>query len=175
MKIDVAYGRDIDDNMLEQLQYMEADAYAFYSSIDSDEDEFVIGSIPSETFKQFKRRIANILVLMKIKTVKGKRKLLGMACMSKHCKNIRYLHTVFVKASCRKQGIGSSIMRRALQEAKKLKSSLLLGVNPLNYNAIRLYEDFGFKVCKGQKLQMEHILQLRKQSHGKKTRRIDNA
>ena len=30
MKIDVAYGRDIDDSTLEQLQYLEADAYAFY-------------------------------------------------------------------------------------------------------------------------------------------------
>ena len=32
MKIDVAYGRDIGDSMLEQIQYMEADACAYYDS-----------------------------------------------------------------------------------------------------------------------------------------------
>ena len=38
MKIDVAYGRDIDDSTLEQLQYLEVDACAFYASLDSDPD-----------------------------------------------------------------------------------------------------------------------------------------
>ena len=97
MKIDVAYGRDLDDDMLEQLLYMEADAYACYDSIDSDDDRILIGIIPTETVKQFKRRTANILFLMKIKKIKGERKLLGMACMSKCKKDVKYLHTVFVK------------------------------------------------------------------------------
>ncbi len=157
MKIDVAYGRDIDDDMLEQLLYMEADAYACYDSIDSDDDRILIGIIPTETIKQFKRRIANTLILMKTKKIKGERKLLGMACMSKHDKNTKYLHTVFVKANCRKQGIGTAIVKRALQEAKKMKCSLSLGVNPLNYTAIKLYEDLGFKICKGQKLEMHAL------------------
>ena len=157
MKIDVAYGRDIDDDMLEQLLYMEADAYACYDSIDSDDDRILIGIIPTETIKQFKRRIANTLILMKTKKIKGERKLLGMACMSKHDKSTKYLHTVFVKANCRKQGIGTAIIKRALQEAKKMKCSLSLGVNPLNYTAIKLYEDLGFKICKGQKLEMHAL------------------
>lgn len=157
MKIDVAYGRDIDDDMLEQLLYMEADAYACYDSIDSDDDRILIGIIPTETVKQFKRRTANILFLMKIKKIKGERKLLGMACMSKHDKDTKYLHTVFVKSAYRKQGIGTAIVKRALLEAKKMKCSLSLGVNPLNYNAMKLYEDLGFKVCKGQKLEMHAL------------------
>lgn len=157
MKIDVAYGRDLDDDMLKQLLYMEADAYTCYDSIDSDDDRILIGIIPTETIKQFKRRIANTLILMKTKKIKGERKLLGMACMSKHDKNTKYLHTVFVKANCRKQGIGTAIVKRALQEAKKMKCSLSLGVNPLNYAAIKLYEDLGFKICKGQKLEMHAL------------------
>lgn len=157
MNIDVAYGRDIDNSMIEQLMYMEADAYACYDSIDSDDDRILIGIIPTETIKQFKRRTANILFLMKTKKTKGERKLLGMACMSKHDKSTKYLHTVFVKANYRKQGIGTAIIKRALQEAKKMKCSLSLGVNPLNYTAIKLYEDLGFKICKGQKLEMRAL------------------
>lgn len=168
MNIDVAYGRDLDDNMLEQLQYMEADAYAYYESIDSDEDEFIIGAIPSETFKQFKRRTANTLFLMKITRTKSKSRLLGMACLSKHDKDTRYLHTVFVRASCRRKGIGTAIVRRALLEAKKMKCSLRLGVNPLNSNAMRLYDELGFNVCKGQKLEMQYTIRTRKHSHGRK-------
>lgn len=157
MKIDVAYGRDIDDDMLKQLLYMETDAYACYESIDADDGTILIGAIPTETVKQFKRRTANILFLMKIKKIKGERKLLGMACMSKHDKRTKYLHTVFVKANYRKQGIGTAIVKRALLEAKKMKCSLSLGVNPLNYNAMKLYEDLGFKICKGQKLEMHAL------------------
>ena len=163
MKIDVAYGRDIDDDMLKQLLYMETDAYACYESIDADDGAIIIGAIPTETIKQFKRRTANILFLMKIKTIKGERKLLGMACMSKCKKDVKYLHTVFVKSAYRKQGIGTAIVKRALLEAKKMKCSLSLGVNPLNYNAMKLYEDLGFRVCKGQKLEM-HALE---KKHGK--------
>jgi len=157
MKIDVAYGRDIDDDMLKQLLYMEADACICYDSIDSDDGRILIGIIPTETVKQFKRRIANTLFLMKTKKIKGERKLLGMACISKHDKDTKYLHTVFVKANYRKQGIGTAIVKRALQEAKKMKCSLSLGVNPLNYTAIKLYEDLGFKICKGQKLEMHAL------------------
>lgn len=157
MKIDVAYGRDIDDAMLKQLLYMETDAYAYYDSIDADDSAVFIGAIPAETVKQFKRRTANILFLMKIKKIKGERKLLGMACMSKCKKDVKYLHTVFVKSEYRKQGIGTAIVKRALLEAKKLKCSLSLGVNPLNYDAMKLYEDLGFKVCKGQKLEMHAL------------------
>ena len=157
MKIDVAYGRDIDDDMLKQLLYMETDAYAYYESIDADDGTILIGAIPTETVKQFKRRTANILFLMKIKKIKGERKLLGMACMSKCKKDVKYLHTVFVKSEYRKQGIGTAIVKRALLEAKKLKCSLSLGVNPLNYDAMKLYEDLGFKVCKGQKLEMHAL------------------
>lgn len=157
MKIDVVYGRDLDDDMLKQLLYMEADAYAYYDSIDSDDDRILIGIIPTETVKQFKRRTANILFLMKIRKIKGERKLLGMACMSKCKKDVKYLHNVFVKSEYRKQGIGTAIVKRALLEAKKMKCSLSLGVNPLNYNAMKLYEDLGFKVCKGQKLEMHAL------------------
>lgn len=156
MKIDVAYGRDIDDDMLKQLLYMEADACAYYDSIDdNEEDKVIISVIPTETLKQFKRRTANVMFLMKTKTIKGKCTLLGMACISKRSKDIKYLHCVFVKSNWRKQGIGTAIIKRALLEAKKMKCSLSLNVNPLNYNAMKLYENLGFNVCKGQKLEMQ--------------------
>lgn len=154
MKIDVAYGRDLDDGMLTQLQYMEADAYACYESMDSDESAVVVGTIPTETLKQFKRRTANTLFLMKVMRAKSNAKLVGMACLSKKKKDVKLLHTVYVKPAFRSLGIGEAIIRKALYEAKKMKCSVSLSVNPLNSKAKCLYEKVGFKVCKGQMIEM---------------------
>ena len=156
MNIDVAYGRELNDDILQQLQYMEADAFAYYESIDSDENEYIIGAIPSETFKQFKRRTVNTLFLMKIKKTKQhKSKLVGMACLSKHSKTEKILHTVFVKNAYRRKGIGEAIVKKAISIAKKMKCSVKLGVNPLNTNAINLYTKLGFKICKSQSIHMK--------------------
>lgn len=159
MKIDVAYGRDIDDSILEQLQYLEADAYAFYDRLDSEPDskEIIIGIIPTESMKHFKRRVANTLFLTKTKKTKsGKTTVIAMACISKKGGKVdRCLHTVYVKPLHRRMGIGTAIMKKALSIAKKDKLKLSLGVNPLNKIAMHLYESLGFKISKGQSLTME--------------------
>ena len=158
MKIDTAYGRDLDDSMLEQLQYMEADACAFYDSLDSNSNpnEILIGIIPTETLKHFKRRVSNTLFLMKIKKTKSKRKLLGMACISKKGKtNDRYFHTVYVKPLYRNKGIGTSLVKKAISIAKKNHQHLFLGVNPLNKIAMHLYDSLGFNICKNQSITMD--------------------
>lgn len=92
MKINIAYGKDLNDNMLKQLQYMEADACTYYESMDSDENEIIVGAIPSETFKQFKRRTSNTLFF--IRTIKNK--LIGMACLS----NIKKKYKMFTYSIC---------------------------------------------------------------------------
>ena len=159
MKIDVAYGRDIDDFTLEQLQYLEADACVFYDRLDSDPDrkEILIGIIPTESMKHFKRRVANTLFLMKTKKTKpGKKRVIAMACISKRGgKANRYLHTVYVKPLHRRMGIGTAIVKKAVAIAKKDKLHLSLCVNPLNKIAMHLYESLGFNISKGQSLTME--------------------
>ena len=159
MKIDVAYGRDIDDSILEQLQYLEADAYAFYDRLDSELDskEILIGIIPTESMKHFKRRVANTLFLLKTKKAKsGKTIVIAMACISKKSgKANRCLHTVYVKPLHRRMGIGTAIVKKAVSIAKKDNLNLSLGVNPLNKIAMHLYESLGFNISKGQSLTME--------------------
>ena len=159
MKIDVAYGRDIDDSTLEQLQYLEADAYAFYDRLDSELDnkEILIGIIPTESMKHFKRRVANTLFLTKTKKTKsGKTTVIAMACISKKgSKADRCLHTVYVKPLHRRMGIGTAIVKKAVSIAKKDKLCLSLGVNPLNKIAMHLYSSLGFNISKGQSLTME--------------------
>ena len=159
MKIDVAYGRDIDDSTLEQLQYLEVDACAFYASLDSDPDskDILIGIIPTESLKHFKRRVANILFLTKTKKAKsGKTTVIAMACISKKGgKADRFLHTVYVKPLHRRMGIGTAILKKALSIAKKDKLHLSLGVNPLNKIAMHLYESLGFNICKNQSITMD--------------------
>lgn len=156
MKIDVTYGKDLDDDMLQQLHYMEADANACYENIDAD-DGLIFGGFLSDTLRQFKRRIAATMFLTKSIRTKSGRKIVGMACLSKCKKNVQYLHTVFVDESYRGKGIGEAIVRKALAVAKKMKCSISLGVNPLNYKAKNLYEKLGFKVCKGQKIEMHAL------------------
>ena len=159
MKIDVAYGRDIDDSTLEQLQYLEADACAFYDSLYSETDnkEILIGVIPTESLKHFKRRVANTLFLMKTKKAKsGKTIVIAMACISKKGgKADRCLHTVYVKPLNRRMGIGTAIVKKAVSIAKKDNLHLSLGVNPLNKIAMHLYSSLGFNISKGQSLTME--------------------
>ena len=159
MKIDVAYGRDIDDSILEQLQYLEADAQAFYDRLDSEPDskEILIGIIPTESLKHCKRRVANTLFLTKTKKTKsGKTTVIAMACISKKGgKADRCLHTVYVKPLHRRMGIGTAIVKKAMSIAKKDKLHLSLGVNPLNKIAMHLYESLGFNISKCQSLTME--------------------
>lgn len=152
MKIDAKYGKDLSDGILKQLMYLECDALAYYESLDSDKKEFIIGAIPAETLKQFKRRMANTLFLMRIE----KQNIVGMACLSKKGrKNNRYLHTVYVRPSYRDKGIGKALVNTAMSIAKKEKSSLSLNVNPLNKVAMHLYKSCGFSICKRQSLTME--------------------
>lgn len=159
MKIDVAYGRDIDDSTLEQLMCLEADACAFYDRLDSEPDskEILISIVPTESLKHFKRRVANTLFLMKTKKTKsGKTIVIAMACISKKGgKADRYLHTVYVKPLYRRMRIGTAIMKKAVSIAKKDKLHLSLGVNPLNKIAMHLYSSFGFNISKEQSLTME--------------------
>ncbi|QDU10588.1 GNAT family N-acetyltransferase [Gimesia aquarii] len=53
-----------------------------------------------------------------------------------------FLHKIMVHPDFRGQGIGSALMKQALQAAK---SVVLLTVNPDNAPAVRLYESFGFR------------------------------
>lgn len=54
-----------------------------------------------------------------------------------------FLHKIMVHGDCRGQGIGSALMKRALELADAV---VLLTVNPENRPAIGLYENFGFQV-----------------------------
>ena len=164
MKIDVAYGRDIDDSMLKQLMYMEADAYAYYDNLNSDANAILIGIIPTETLNHFKKRMANTLFLMKTKKEKSNRKLIAMACISKKDKSndSRCFHTLYVKPLHRKKGIGTALVKRAISLAKKSGYSLSLGVNPLNKDAMHLYDSLGFIICKDQSLVMKFDVKRKK-------------
>lgn len=53
------------------------------------------------------------------------------------------LHKIMVHPDFRGQGIGSALMKQALQSAK---SVVLLTVNPDNIPAVSLYESFGFRI-----------------------------
>ncbi len=53
------------------------------------------------------------------------------------------LHKIMVHPDFRGQGIGSALMKQALQSATKV---VLLTVNPDNTPAVRLYESFGFQI-----------------------------
>lgn len=56
-----------------------------------------------------------------------------------------FLHKIMVHADFRGQGIGSALMKQALQRADQV---VLLTVNPENTPAVKLYESFGFQVRK---------------------------
>lgn len=157
MNILVKHANDIDDNLMEQLMYMEADACAYYASLNEDDDgKIIIGAIPSTTVKQFRKKVANTLFLMRTQKKAGKEKLIGIACISNRGRgNEKYLHTVYVKPLYRNKGIGRALVQKAILIAKKNKHHLFLGVNPLNKIAIHLYESLGFKVCKYQSMTMD--------------------
>jgi phosphinothricin acetyltransferase len=54
-----------------------------------------------------------------------------------------FLHKIVVHPNCRGNGVGSALMRDALQRADAL---VLLTVDPNNKPAVTLYENFGFTV-----------------------------
>ncbi|EDL60716.1 GNAT family N-acetyltransferase [Gimesia maris] len=56
-----------------------------------------------------------------------------------------FLHKIMVHADFRGQGIGSALMKQALQRADQV---VLLTVNPENTPAVKLYESFGFQIRK---------------------------
>lgn len=148
-----AYGRDLDDNLLNQALYMSADADASYEMLNNNKDMHIICALPAMTLKQFKRKTSSTFMLLAV----CRSKLVGMACMSKYKKNIQYLHTVYVRPLNRRHGIGKALVKRALRCAKKSKCSLMLNVNPLNDIAISLYKSLGFKPCKEQSIRMEML------------------
>ena len=152
MKIDIAYGKDLDDCILEQLLYMESDAYAFYESLNCDGNEFIVGAIPTETLSHFKRRVSKTLFFIKTKYVKHKKTVVGMAWLSMkdYC-----FHNVYVKRLHRGKGIGKSLVKKAISFAKANKHKIYLNVNPLNEVAMDLYRNLGFKIARQQTIQME--------------------
>ena len=154
MKVIAAYEKDIDDDLMAQVMYMNADAYACYDMLDSNEDEHVICAIPTTTVKQFRRKSSSVLFFLAVKRDKGKTRLVGMAGLSKESKSTLQLHDVYVKPLFRNRGIGHKLVKTAMKEAKKQKRCLSLKVNPLNDAALKLYEDFGFKICKEQSIKM---------------------
>lgn len=158
MKIDVAYGSSLDDSMLNQLMFMEADAYACYENINNapaNRHEIIVGIIPTETLKHFKRRMSKTLFLMKTKKSRGKTMLVAMACVSKMSKKCLCFHTLYVKYAYRRKGIGSALLKKAMGYAKANRMSIVLSVNPLNTDAIRLYKNLGFRPQKDQSVHME--------------------
>ncbi|QDT28153.1 putative acetyltransferase [Gimesia panareensis] len=54
-----------------------------------------------------------------------------------------FLHKIMVHPDYRSRGIGSALMKQALQDAQDV---VLLTVNPENSPAVRLYESFGFQI-----------------------------
>ncbi|MBM82956.1 MAG: hypothetical protein CMJ78_20535 [Planctomycetaceae bacterium] len=54
-----------------------------------------------------------------------------------------FLHKIMVHPDCRGEGIGSALMRAALEQAP---STVLLTVDPANTAAMQLYENFGFRL-----------------------------
>lgn len=155
MKIDAAYGIDIDDDLLNQLMYLECDANAAYEQVDAPEGTFIIGAIPSTTLKQYQSRYKNVLFLMKTKKTKGRAKLLGMACMSKFGKKNICFHTLYVRPLYRNKGIGKALLKKGMQIAKKMGIRMYLNVNPLNKLALDLYEKMGMKITQKQTIEME--------------------
>lgn len=155
MKIDVAYGKDIDDELLNQLMYMECDAIASYDQINAPAGAFIVCALPSTTLKQYRRSRRNVMFLTKTKSKAGKKILIGMACISKYGKKNLCLHTVYVKPLHRCKGIGKAIVKKGMQVAKKAGIRLYLNVNPLNKLALRMYEDVGMKISKNQTIEME--------------------
>lgn len=55
------------------------------------------------------------------------------------------LHKIMVHPDCRGQGVGSDLMRAALARAT---ADVLLTVNPQNAAAVKLYENFGYRIRK---------------------------
>lgn len=152
MKIDIAYGRDLSDDILKQLLYLEADAFAYYENLNSDKNNgFIVGAIPTETLNHFKRRVANILFFLKTKNIKHKNTVLGMAWLrlKDYC-----FHNVYVKPLHRNEGIGKAIVKKAILFARKNKRKMRLSVNPLNDIALHLYKSFGFEFSKNQTVYM---------------------
>lgn len=155
MKIKTSYIKQIGKKLAMQLQYMECDAYACYESYDSSKEEFIIGSIPSETLSEFKKRHAKTLFLT---VCDDGKKLIAMACISKvgRGKNACLsLHTLYVKPYWRNCKFGTSLLQKAIEIAKSKKMPLTLKVNPLNKGAWKLYEKLGFVPSKCQNITME--------------------
>ena len=57
--------------------------------------------------------------------------------------NELFLHKIMVHPECRGQGIGTALMRHALQLAER---PVLLTVDPENHAAIQLYRNLGFRL-----------------------------
>lgn len=156
MKIETFYGKCADDGMLEQLMYMECEAMAFYESLNTGKGERVICAIPTETLRQFARRTASTLFLVKTAKVRSKTRIVGMACLSRRGKRSRMnLHTLYVSPTHRRAGIGWALVSKALSIAKKHGVGIVLGVNPLNAPAIALYAKMGFRPEPYQIMSME--------------------
>jgi [ribosomal protein S18]-alanine N-acetyltransferase len=70
-------------------------------------------------------------------------KLAGALLMFPTSSGETFLHKIMVHPDFRGAGIGSALMKQALQTANEV---VLLTVNPENTPAVRLYESFGFQI-----------------------------
>lgn len=83
-------------------------------------------------------------VLIAVVPQKGQTQLLaGALLMFPTNTGETFLHKIMVHPDYRGQGIGSALMKQALQDARDV---VLLTVNPENSPAVRLYESFGFQI-----------------------------
>ena len=72
-------------------------------------------------------------------------KIVGFAGFLKICDEVNIMNIV-TKVDKRHLGIGSKLMQALIDEAKKQNlTSITLEVNDKNFQAIKLYEKFGFK------------------------------
>lgn len=62
--------------------------------------------------------------------------------------NCAFIHSFYVRKYFRKKGIGSLLLEKSIEILKKDNIKRLeLSVDPKNFEAIHLYEKFGFRFC----------------------------
>ena len=80
----------------------------------------------------------------------------GSAIMQFEKSNAICLTHLYVKRKFRNQGIATKILKEAISFAKKTNKLLFLNVNPLNKNALALYEKSGFMPDVEQHIRMTY-------------------
>ena len=80
----------------------------------------------------------------------------GVAILQFEKSKMVCLSHLYVKRKFRNQGVATKILKEAIAFAKKNNKQLFLNVNPLNKNAMSLYEKMGFAPNAEQSIRMTY-------------------